>query len=97
MGGAIQERRDVAVGWKQKSPAGGRDDFLSGISTALAVRWRGLGGWSTATWSLRNIGGETIRHVPDTGGTADNVPGTGSLAVVTGFESGEGVGSVRRS
>jgi len=23
---------------------------------------------ATATWSLRNIGGVTIRHVPDTGG-----------------------------
>lgn len=34
--GAIQERRDVAVGWKQKSPAGGRDDFLTGISSSLA-------------------------------------------------------------
>ena len=52
---------------------------------------------AAATWSLRNIGDAAIRHVPDTGGTADNVPGTGSLAVVTGFESGECVGSVRRS
>ena len=52
---------------------------------------------AAATWSLRNIGDAAIRHVPDTGGKAGNVPRTGSLSALTGFESVECVGSVRRS
>ena len=73
--GTVIERRDVAVRLVTEIPG------------------RRLGQLPDGDFYLVGLyGGKllTERQMLPTGGKADNVPGTGSLAVLTGFESGEG-------
>ena len=67
--GTVQERRDVAVRWEIENPGRRSGRLPDGVFFRFGLYGGGvLAVEATATWSLRNIGGVTIRHVPDTGG-----------------------------
>ena len=73
--GTVLERRDVAVRWVKEIP--GRR--LAQLPVGDFYRFGLYGGKLLTERQMLPIGVKT-----------DNVPGTGSLAVLTGFESGEG-------